>query len=249
MSILYHQLAHLWPLLSPPADYHAEARRITTILRRHLARPPRGQRPTLLDLGTGGGHLLSHLKHQFTATAVDLSPAMLDNARRLNPDVEHHEGDMRSIRLDRTFDVVLLHDAIDYMTTPDDVHLALTTARHHLRPGGVTLFSPAYVAETFLDHEAEHDHHHVPGPPEIDLTYFTYVHDPDPADTRVEMVLLLLIRQDGQLTIHQDRQQLGLFPTDHWLAMLRLADLTPSSEPASRSRTASHGAPWFVGRG
>lgn len=246
MSILYNQLAHLWPLLSPPADYRAEARRISTILRRCLARPPRGQRPSLLNLGTGGGHLLSHLKHQFTATAVDLSPAMLDNARRLNPEVEHLQGDMRSIRLDRTFDVVLLHDAIDYMTTPDDVHRALTTAAHHLRPGGVTLFSPAYVAETFVEHEAEQDHHHVPGPPRIDLTYFTYVHDPDPSDTCIELVLLLLVRQDSQLTLHQDRQHLGLFSTQQWLTMLRRVGLTARADPASRAAAASHDTPWFV---
>ena len=46
-------------------------------------------------------------------TLVDLSAKMLEVSRRLNPDCEHLQGDMRTVRLGRTFDVVFVHDAID----------------------------------------------------------------------------------------------------------------------------------------
>src|SRR5262245_15324138 len=41
-------------------------------------------------------------------------------AVKLNPECEHIVGDMRSMQLDRTFDVVFIHDAIAYMTNESD---------------------------------------------------------------------------------------------------------------------------------
>ena len=39
-------------------------------------------------------------------TLVDLSDGMLAVSRQLNPECEHHLGDMRTVRLGRTFDAV-----------------------------------------------------------------------------------------------------------------------------------------------
>ena len=109
---LYGDLAHLWPLMSPPDHYKEEARYWLRELRARLA-PGRRR---ILDLGTGGGHHLHQLTAEFDATAVDLSEAMLAHSRRLNPGVAHHVGDMRTVRLGETFDAVLsprrhlLHD-------------------------------------------------------------------------------------------------------------------------------------------
>ena len=74
---------------------------------------------------------------------------MLDVSRRLNPECEHVRGDMRTIRLGRTFDAVLVHDAIDYMTTEDDLRQVIETAFVHCRPGGLAVFVPDHVADTF----------------------------------------------------------------------------------------------------
>ena len=62
-----------------------------------------------------------HLTGDVQATAVDISPQMLANSQALNPDVEHHVGDMRSVRLGRRFQAVLIHDAISYMLTEEDL--------------------------------------------------------------------------------------------------------------------------------
>ena len=76
-----------------------------------------GEATTLLELGSGGGNNASHLKHRFECTLTDLSPEMLALSRTLNPECEHIEGDMRTLRLERTFDAVFVHDAIAYITT------------------------------------------------------------------------------------------------------------------------------------
>jgi hypothetical protein len=41
---------------------------------------------------------------------------MLEISKSLNPDCEHIVSDMRALRLNRQFDVVFVHDAVEYMT-------------------------------------------------------------------------------------------------------------------------------------
>ena len=108
---LYKDLAHLWPLLDPPEEYTEEASFWRQAIREKLG-PGRHE---VLELGVGGGHLLSHLTGDVQATAVDISPQMLAHSKALNPGVEHHLGDMRSVRLGRKFQAVLIHDAISYL--------------------------------------------------------------------------------------------------------------------------------------
>lgn len=219
---LYRDLAWLWPILSPPEHYVAEA----STLRKTFARlqPGAGQRgakkkprPRLLDLGAGGGHLLVHLARHFECVAVDLSAAMLDNCARLVPDVRRVQGDMRSLRLDERFDVVLIHDAIDYMATPDDVRAALATAAAHLDPGGILFVAPTYTRDNFVDGESEHD-----ADASANLTYLSYVHDPDPADTEYELVLVYLIRDAATRAVEAsvDRHRCGLFSEGDWLSFI-----------------------------
>jgi SAM-dependent methyltransferase len=142
---LYRDLAEWYPLLTPVADYAEQAVFCRRVFAEHCHRPPR----TLLDLGSGGGHNVAHLKATLACTLVDVAPAMLALSRRLNPQCEHVQGDMRSIRLGRVFDCVLLHDAVSYMASRADLAGAIATAFEHTAPGGVAMFQPDFVAETF----------------------------------------------------------------------------------------------------
>src|SRR3954451_13098124 len=103
---LYGDLAAWWPLVSPPGHYAEEAAFAATLLV-SASIPVR----RVLELGSGGGDNAVHLKQHFAMTLVDLSDEMLAVSRRLNPDGAHHQGDMRTVRLGRTFDAVFLHDA------------------------------------------------------------------------------------------------------------------------------------------
>jgi SAM-dependent methyltransferase len=52
----------------------------------------------VLDVGCGPGHVARYLSERgVTAAGVDLSPAMVAVARRLNPDLEFSEADMRAL--------------------------------------------------------------------------------------------------------------------------------------------------------
>jgi SAM-dependent methyltransferase len=144
MEVFYEQLAEWWPVISPVSDYTGECAEIRRVLKAH-----RPHARTLLELGSGGGHVAFHLKAGFDCTLTDLSPAMLEVSRRLNPGCLHIQGDMRTLDLDRHFDIVLAHDAIAYMTCEADLRAAFATAHRHLAPGGLALFIPDEVLETF----------------------------------------------------------------------------------------------------
>ena len=206
---LYGDLAWLWPIMSPPEEYADE---VGHWLRQLRARLPEGRR-RVLELGTGGGHFLHQLVPEYDATAVDLSDAMLAHSRRLNPGVAHHVGDMRTVRLDETFDAVLIHDAIDYMLTEDDLRAAFATARAHLAAGGLLIVAPDHYADTFtspyLDDDTKSDG-------ETTLTYVEYSYDLDPTDTQVETVYTYYIVRGGELRVEFDRHTTGLFPIATW---------------------------------
>jgi trans-aconitate methyltransferase len=54
-------------------------------------------------------------------TLVEPADGMREISRKLNPECTHLAGDMRNVRLGRTFDAVFVHDAIMYMTTEVDL--------------------------------------------------------------------------------------------------------------------------------
>jgi SAM-dependent methyltransferase len=212
---LYDELASWWPLLSAPADYAEEAAFYQRHLLGGLADP--AQARTLLELGSGGGNNASFLKARFEMVLVDCAPRMLEVSRTLNPECEHVLGDMRSVRLDRQFDAVFVHDAVAYMTSEDDLRAAVETAWVHCRAGGCALFAPDYVRETFAP-ETEHGGH---DGPERALRYLSWMWDPDPADTTYVTDYAYLLREpDGTMHVELDRHVEGLFPRAVWLALL-----------------------------
>lgn len=216
---LYADLAWIWPILSPPEDYEEEAATVHRLCR-ELGLGFAGTPPRLLELGAGGGHMLLYLSADFECTATDLSGSMLENCARLVPGVRQIRADMRELRLAENFDVVLIHDAIDYMRDADDVRAALATAAAHLAPGGVLLVAPTYTRDNFVDGDVADDAN-----PGAGLTYFSYVHDPNPEDTEYELILLYLVRspEDGTVRVIEDRHRCGLFAEAEWLALFQAA--------------------------
>jgi trans-aconitate methyltransferase len=211
---LYQDLAAWWPLISPPEEYTEEAAFAGRLLRA-ADRPVR----TVLELGSGGGHCASHLVRGLTMTLVDLSPGMLAVSRRLNPDCEHVEADMRTVRLGRDFDAVFVHDAVDYMTTEDDLRLVIATAFTHCRPGGVAVFVPDNITENF---EAGTGYGGIDGADGRAARYLDWSYDPDPGDTWTLTQYAFLLREPGgEVRVVHETHRLGLFGRDVWLRLLR----------------------------
>ena len=216
---LYNDLAYLWRSISPPEDYAAEAEHWRRAVWDRLG----PDRHRILELGVGGGHLLSHLTRDFQAEAVDLSSRMLELSRHLNPGVEHHLGDMRTVRLGRRFDAVLVHDAISYMLTEDDLRAALATAVEHLRPGGVLLAAPDLVRDNFRPKVLRwpaRSPEDTEGPV---VSVEEELRDPDPSDTVIESLFTYSIVENGQRRVEQDLHLTGLFLIATWQTLMEEA--------------------------
>lgn len=238
---LYRELAPWFHLLTAPKDYEEEAAAYARLLAQEHGDPLR----TVLELGSGGGNNASHLKHRFAMTLVDLSPAMLETSRALNPECEHVEGDMRTVRLDRVFDAVFIHDAISYLTSEDDLAAAMATARAHLRPGGAALFAPDFVRETFSEREGNGGH----DDGDRRLRYVERFVDADPTDTIYECLFDIALHERGRIRRVEDRHVLGLFPRATWIRLAQQAGFEDVRwEHSSAGESPSGGGDVLVGR-
>jgi SAM-dependent methyltransferase len=206
---LYTELAGWWQLISPTEDYADEAAFFAKLFRNANAR-------TVLELGCGGGNVAWFLKRDFALTLTDISEAMLAESGKQNPELEHIEGDMRTLRLGRMFDSVLIHDAIMYMASEEDLRAAFLTAYEHCDPGGVAVFVPDWVAETFRPQTA----HEGVDRGDRGVRYLEWTWDADPNDTRVNTDFILALKEGEELRVVVDRQVEGVFPRATWLRLL-----------------------------
>lgn len=237
---LYKELSWTWPIISPPQEYAEEAREFRDFLRTGAL----GEVHEVLHLGCGGGHVDSRLKRYVRIVGVDRSPSMLRLARRLNPEVTYCAGDMRSVRLGRTFDGVLLSDAGAYLRTPRDLGRAFGTAFRHLRPGGSFVTYAEHVREGWEQNwtEAIRGRHG-----DVEIVFVENRFDPDPRDTTFEATFLYLIRRRNRLTVETERHILGLFPKATWRRTLRETGFRILHDGPD-ARTPDDPMPWFVSR-
>ena len=220
---LYGELASWYHLLSSPADYAEEAEFARKLIVEACSSAP----ATVLELGSGGGNNASHLKASFQMTLVDLSEGMIELSRTLNPECEHIQGDMKSIRLGRTFDVVFIHDAIMYMTNEHDLRLVLRTALLHCKAGGVLLVMPDVLKETFVSLTTHGGHDSQTGDGRA-IRYIEWTFDPDPTDTTYTVDFAYLLRECNQpVRVVHDSHVFGIFSRDTWLGLLHDVGFQP----------------------
>ena len=241
LPLLYSELADWWPVLSHPSDYKEEAGFYLCQINRHIRR----KAVTMLELGSGGGNNASHLKAYFTMTLVDLAPGMLSVSRQLNPECEHIQGDMRSVRLNRVYDIVMIHDAIVYMLTLEDLRKAVVSAHAHLAPGGVALFAPDHVYENFRP-ETKSGGHDLGN---RSLRYLEWTWDPDPLDSRYESLMVYALREGNEdPRIVKDMHHAGLFKTAEWLGILSETGFEPLCIPFLHSEIEPGSCDLFIGK-
>lgn len=242
MNTLCGGLAPWWPLISPVEDYADEAEVLRDLL---FARRPGATH--LLELGSGGGHLAHHLQGRplgpgaapLCCSLTDLSPAMIEVSRDLNPACEHLVGDMRSLQLGRTFDLLLDHDAVDYMLIEADLARVFAVAFTHLAPGGLATFLPDAVAERF---EPGTDAGGADAPDGRGARYLEWSEPVALGATEgVTHYGFLLISADGTVQVRAEQHRWGLSPEATWLRLLRDAgfdaeviDEPPNGEHAPR---------------
>jgi SAM-dependent methyltransferase len=150
MSV-FSEYARYYDLLYRDKDYAGESDYVHRLIQ--------SQNPgakTILNLGCGSGrHDRSLVERGYTVTGVDLSGEMLTAARNAavgNSDVEYLQGDVRSVRLAKTYDVVIsLFHVMSYQVTNSDLQASFTTAFTHLKQGGAFIFDCWYGPGVLTD--------------------------------------------------------------------------------------------------
>jgi SAM-dependent methyltransferase len=214
---VYDRSARIYDLLyvgSGIKDYPAEAAELHRIIQD--AAP--GAR-SLLDVACGTGADLAELRQWYTVEGMDLSPAMLEMARRRLPDVPLHTGDMRTLDLGKSFDAVLcLFSSIAYVTDPSELRSTVARLARHVRPGGVL------ILDGWIRPEEWHDRYR----PEPDIA----------RDDETLVVRLASSRRNGDITeldmhhLVQTEAAIEYFSESHRLALTRTEDYVSAVEGA-----------------
>ena len=206
--MVYNELAWTDEILASPESCEEEAFIYVEAIKNRIS----GISVTMLHLGCGAGGHDFHFKEHFSVTGVDISEGMLVLAKKRNPEVSYVTGDMKTIRLKKKFDVVVIPDSIMYMTTLEDLQKAIMNAARHLKPEGVLLVV-AHMKEDFKENNFAYS-----GEKEnIHIAVFENNHII--SDSTYEAAIVYLIRQDGALSIHHEVHTLGLFSYDQWMAI------------------------------
>ena len=212
---MYHEFAEWFHLVTAPEDYAEEAQFYFGLAKDALGHAPR----SWLELGSGGGNNASHYKAWVEGEVVlsDRSAEMLAVSRRLNPTLEHVQGDMTSVRLDREFEVVFVHDAASYLTTEEQVRGLAETAFVHCAPGGIAIFCPDDTAEnvSYDTHTGGHD-----GEGRA-LRYLEWSYPGRSGTHEVNIDFVYVFHEDGKPPrVELDTHINGAFPRQTWIAAL-----------------------------
>lgn len=134
-------------------DYRHEARALSDLIR---ARNPHAH--SLLDVGCGTGEHLRTLATLFDdVEGVEPSAPMRAHAQAKLPGATIHDGDMRDLRLGRSYDaVVCLFSTIGYAVTTDDLYATVASLTRHAARGAVVVIEPWFTPDQWIDGKISH---------------------------------------------------------------------------------------------
>ena len=120
-------------------DYRKETKRLRALIQN--CKQSRGK--DLLDVACGTGRHIQSMRKFYSCEGLDLQPRLLTIARKRNPRVMFHRGNMLTFDLHKQFDAITcLFSAIGYMRTIRELNLAIRNMARHLKPGGVIIVEP-----------------------------------------------------------------------------------------------------------
>lgn len=112
---------------------------------------------SILDLGCGTGrHDIILAQKGFAVTGIELSEKMTklagENKSGAKGKTEFINGDIRNIRLEKKFDIIIsLFHVINYQITNHDLSAAFRTVKEHLKPDGKFIFDFWYGPAVLSD--------------------------------------------------------------------------------------------------
>jgi SAM-dependent methyltransferase len=208
--------ADFYDRLYPDKDYAAEVAYVERLIRDHGV----AEKSSILDLGCGTGrHIVELACRGYSVHGIDRSARMvkLAEARKSSlpaevaKRVELSVGDVREIRLETEFDVVMaLFHVASYQVSNDDFKRFLDTARSHLRPGGILIIDFWYGPAVLLQQPEVRVKR-----AETEADWLVRVAEPDPDYENnivtVKYELIHGVKETGQVTRINENHKMRFF--------------------------------------
>jgi SAM-dependent methyltransferase len=137
---IFEDYSNYYDLLYKDKNYNSEVDYVDILIKENHP-----QANTLLDLGCGTGrHNILFEEKGYKTIGVDLSYDMIKKAKELNKSA-FIQGDIRNIKLNQQFDVIVsLFHVMSYQTSNDDIAAVFQTAKNHLNSDGLFIFDCWY---------------------------------------------------------------------------------------------------------
>lgn len=152
----FQDYAYYYNIFYKDKDYTKE----TEIVEQLFKKWGEGKQRSILNLGCGTGrHDIEFAKKGYCVTGVDLSPQMIEVARRNNSQkiftVDYEVADIRNYAAKKLYDVVTsLFHVMSYQNTNKDIMDAFSTASKALIEGGIFVFDLWYGPGVLSDKPA-----------------------------------------------------------------------------------------------
>jgi len=216
-QMLYSELAKYYDLIYSFKNYRKEANRIKALVSKYKE----SKENELLDVACGTGHHLNYLKDAFSCTGVDISPEILEVAKKNAEGVAFEEADMSTMNLGKRFDVITcLFSSIGYVKTYSNLRRTINTFARHLKKGGIMLIEPWFTKSTYMvgsPHISTYDGKEI----KIARLNISEIR----GNLSVMDMHYLIAEKDKGVKHFVDRHELGLFEVDETLRIMKAAGL------------------------
>jgi SAM-dependent methyltransferase len=219
---MFTESAELYDVFYSSKDYAAEAERLRGFIA--AAGGPGGG--ALLDVACGTGGHTGPLRAHYEVEGLDLDAGLLAVARRKEPEVAFHHGDMRDFDLGRRFDVVTcLFSSIGYVRTVEAMRGAVANLARHLRPGGALVIEPWLTPDAFSSGNVSVQTHDEPGLKRVRM------HRSWAEGVSSTIEFHYLIGTPDGITHRMEQHHLGLFTHEQMTDAMKAAGLRVSYDP------------------
>jgi SAM-dependent methyltransferase len=163
---------------------------------------------TLLEMACGTGTLIEGLSKKYKVAGLDLSPEMVELAKKKVPAADIRVADMADYNFGQTFDVVLcIYDAVNHLQNWEQWQATFTNAQKHLKKHGLFIFDlnrperhECMLASIPHSHPIGDDHMYMAASRENGKFKWT--------------VRIFQKDSDGRYTLHEDEVYETAFPFD-----------------------------------
>lgn len=233
---LFKQLARYYDKIYRWKDYKKDVDFLEKVFRKHGLK---GR--DILDVACGtGAHAALLVKSGHNVVGIDLNEEMLEIARRKVRNAIFVKGDMRDLKLDRTFDAVIcMFSSITYNQTLSELRKTLSGFHKHLKAKGIVVFDTHFLRENFV-----HGHRGMTGYDDDELTIARFSFS-EKLGRKGRYTFSYLIREGNDFNyLKGDVHEIGLFSLSEIIRVMREAGFTAEvywnftmKRPSKRSKS------------